>query len=87
MNVLRSGKLRFKSTPLALFLPVKYPLLSGPYGAKVHHRGEYRVGAGRLGVRAAGTGRCNGASVPLSRNTRVIAGRRIKGIGTDRESQ
>lgn len=78
MNVLRSGKLRFKSTPLALFLPVKYPLLSGPCRAKVHHGGEYRVGAGRLGVRAAATGRCN---------TCVIAGRRINCIGTDRESQ
>lgn len=78
MNVLRSGKLRFKSTPLALFLPVKYPLPSGPCGAKVHHGGEYRVGAGRLGVGAAGTGCCN---------TCVIAGRRIKSIGTDRESQ
>lgn len=68
MSVLRSGKLRFKSTPLALFLPVKYLLLSGPCRAKVHHRGEYRVVAARLGVREAETGHCNSTSVPLSRS-------------------
>lgn len=83
MNVLRSGKLRFKSTPLALFLPVKYPLLSGPCRAK-HIMG---VSAGRLAVGAAETGCCNGTSVPLNHNMHVIAGRRIKGIVTDRESQ
>lgn len=81
MNVLRSGKLRFKSTPLALFLPVKYPLLSGPCEAEVHHGCEYRVG-----VRAVGIGHCNGAPVSLSCNMHVIAGRRIESIGTDRES-
>lgn len=54
---------------------------------KAHHGGEYRVGAGRLAVGAAETGCCNGTSVPLNHNMHVIAGRRVKGIVTDRESQ
>lgn len=68
MSVLRSGKLRFKSTPLALFLPVKYPLLSGPCGAKVHHSTESRLDAVRLGITEAETGHCKSTSVPMSYN-------------------
>lgn len=30
MTILRSGKFRFRSTSLKLFLPVRYPLKSGP---------------------------------------------------------
>lgn len=67
MNVLRSGKLRFKSTPLALFLPVKYPMLSGPCGARVHRGDKNRVSA-------AGTGHPSSALVALSCSTVGKAG-------------